>query len=138
MTSLPKDSSYKPLLAWTVVWIWVIVIFLFSNQPHSGAVTEAYLGDANVPVRKFAHMFEFAVLFLLTRFAVSKSDYSQGWEPARLSLSAYMFTLGNALFDEWHQSLVPGRSSTLSDATVDMCGAMIAWAVIYLLAKFKK
>ena len=138
MTSLPKDSSYKPLLAWSAVAVWVMVIFLFSNQAHSGAVTEAYLGDANVPIRKLAHITEFAILFLLTRYAVSTCEFSNGWENTRLSLSAYMFTLGNAFFDEWHQSMVPGRSSTLSDATVDMCGAMIAWVVIYCLVRFKK
>lgn len=137
MTSLSKSSIYKPLLAWIAVAVWVVIIFLFSNQAHSGAVTEAYLGDANVPVRKFAHMFEYAVLFLLTRYAVSKSEFSTGWESTRLSLSAYMFCLGNAFFDEWHQSMVPGRSATLSDATVDMCGAMIAWVAVYFLVRNK-
>ncbi len=66
--------------------MWVAVMFLFSHQAHSGAVTEAYLGDANVPVRKFAHMFEYAVLFLLTRYAVSKSTFATGWGNVRLSL----------------------------------------------------
>jgi VanZ family protein len=138
VTSLPKDSSYKPLLAWSAVALWVIVIFLFSNQPYSGAVTEAYLGDANVPVRKLAHMFEYAVLFLLTRYAVSATDFSTGWESTRLCVAAYMFCLGNAFFDEWHQSMVPGRSATLSDTTVDMCGAMIAWIVVYFLVRKNK
>ncbi len=138
MTSLPNDTSYKPFLAWGAVGMWVLVIFLFSNQAHSGAVTEAYLGDANVPVRKFAHMFEYAVLFVLTRYAVSKSAFASGWGNVRLSLFAYLFCLGNAFFDEWHQSFVPGRSATLSDATVDMCGAMIAWVAVYLLVRIKK
>ncbi len=138
MTSFSKDSTTKAYLAWLAVAVWIIVIFLFSNQAHSGAITEAYLGDANVPVRKCAHMIEFAILFLLTRFAVCASEFSTGWDSTRLSMAAYMFTLGNALFDEWHQSLVPGRSSTLSDATVDMVGAMIAWVVILILTRRKQ
>lgn len=43
----------------------MLVIFCFSHQAHSGRITEDYLGDANVPVRKFAHMFEYAVLAIL-------------------------------------------------------------------------
>ena len=138
MISVSKDSWKKTYVAWIAVCLWIVVIFLFSNQPHSGAVTEAYLGDANVPVRKLAHLTEYAVLFVLSRFAVSTSDFSLGWGSTRLGVAAYMFCLGNALFDEWHQSLVPGRSSTLSDATVDMCGAMVAWVVVYFLSRRKK
>lgn len=138
MISVSKDSWKKTYIAWIVVCLWIIVIFLFSNQPHSGAVTEAYLGDANVPVRKIAHLSEYAILFVLSRFAVSASEFSKGWGSTRLSVASYMFCLGNALFDEWHQSLVPGRSATLSDVTVDMCGAMLAWVVIYFLSRRKK
>ncbi|MCC6978035.1 MAG: VanZ family protein [Candidatus Melainabacteria bacterium] len=138
MISVSKDSWKKTYLAWIAVCAWIVIIFLFSNQPHSGAVTEAYLGEANVPIRKLAHMSEFAILFLLTRYAVSVSEFSCGWGRTRLSVASYMFCLGNALFDEWHQSLVPGRSATLSDAAVDMCGAMLAWVVVYFLAKTKK
>jgi hypothetical protein len=43
----------------------MLVIFCFSHQANSGRITEDYLGGANVPVRKFAHMFEFAVLAIL-------------------------------------------------------------------------
>lgn len=138
MISVSKDAWKRTYIAWIAVCVWIAVIFLFSNQPHSGAVTEAYLGDANVPVRKLAHMTEYAILFLLTRYAVSVSEFSSGWGLTRLSVASYMFSLGNALFDEWHQSLVPGRSATLSDAAVDMCGAMLAWVVIYFLSRRKK
>lgn len=138
MISVSGDSWKKTYVAWIAVCLWIIVIFLFSNQPHSGAVTEAYLGDANVPVRKIAHISEYAILFVLSRFAVTASEFSKGWRRTRLSVASYMFCLGNALFDEWHQSLVPGRSATLSDVTVDMFGAMLAWVVIYFLSRRKK
>lgn len=138
MTSLPGQISQKPLFAWSAVVVWIAVIFLFSHQAYSGAITETYLHDANIPIRKLAHITEFAILFLLTRHAMSQSNFSTGWGNTRLSVAAYLLTLANALFDEWHQSLVPGRSSTLSDATVDMCGAMLAWLAIYVLSKIKK
>lgn len=137
MTALPTTSLRKPVIAWAAVAVWIIVIFLFSHQANSGAITETYLHDANVPIRKLAHLTEYAVLFCLSRFALSQSAFSSTWGNTRLSIGAYVFTLANALFDEWHQSFVPGRSATLSDATVDMCGAMLAWVAIYILLKAK-
>ena len=138
MTSVSRSSVNRPLFAWLAVAVWILVIFLFSHQAYSGAITEEYLHDANIPIRKLAHITEFAVLFLLARNAMSQTGFSSGWGNTRLCITAYLFTLANALFDEWHQSLVPGRSATLSDAAVDMCGAMLAWLVVYVLAKFRK
>ncbi len=138
MTSLPKQTNAKAKLAWSAVAVWILVIFLFSHQAYSGAITESYLHDANIPVRKLAHITEFAILFLLSRYAISKSTFSSLWSNTRLSAVAYVFTLANALFDEWHQSFVPGRSATLSDTAVDMFGAMLAWVACYLLVKFRK
>ena len=46
------------------------VIWLFSEQPHSGAMTEKFLGDWNIAVRKLAHMSEYAILFWLVRRAL--------------------------------------------------------------------
>lgn len=138
MTSLSRQKTNRPLLAWLAVAIWIGVIFLFSHQAYSGAITEEYLHDANIPIRKLAHITEFAILFLLSRFAISQSSFSSTWGNTRLSVAAYVFTLANALFDEWHQSLVPGRSATLSDAAVDMLGAMIAWAAVYFLVRNRK
>jgi|JYMV01.1.fsa_nt_gi VanZ family protein len=138
MTSLPIESLRKPHVAWLSVAVWIAVIFLFSHQAYSGAFTESYLHDANIPIRKLAHITEFGILFLLSRFAISQSRFSSGWGNTRLCVAAYVFTLANALFDEWHQSFVPGRSATLSDATVDMCGAMLAWIAVFLILKLKR
>lgn len=138
MTTSDSRAVNKALVAWLAVAGWMAIIFLFSHQAYSGAVTEAYLHDANIPVRKLAHITEFAVLFLLLRHALSQSRFASEWSGRRLSVAAYLFALANALFDEWHQSLVPGRSSTLSDCVVDMSGAMLAWLAIYAIIKFKK
>lgn len=60
---MTKERQFKLCLLLSAVWM--LVIFCFSHQAHSGRITEDYLGDANVPVRKFAHMFEYAVLAIL-------------------------------------------------------------------------
>ena len=60
---MTKERQFKLCLLLSAVWM--LVIFCFSHQANSGRITEDYLGGANVPVRKFAHMFEFAVLAIL-------------------------------------------------------------------------
>lgn len=60
---MTKERQFKLCLLLSAVWM--LVIFCFSHQANSGRITENYLGGANVPVRKFAHMFEYAVLAIL-------------------------------------------------------------------------
>lgn len=114
--------------------IWMLVIFCFSHQAHSGRITEDYLGDANVPVRKFAHMFEYAVLAilyyrtLLLRAGLIAQKHSNH-SAANLAL---LMAIVYALSDEWHQSFVPGRSATFSDVLVDASGALIGLLLIWL------
>ncbi|HKJ87507.1 MAG TPA: VanZ family protein, partial [Gammaproteobacteria bacterium] len=38
---------------------------------------------------------------------------------------AFFLTLGYGLFDEWHQSWVPGRLSSATDLGVDALGALV-------------
>jgi VanZ family protein len=116
----------KKYVRWLFVVIWMGVIFAFSAQPHSGAVTEKYLGSANVPVRKASHMAEYAILFSLCRWAaVGTIDgvLLLRWLP--LMISALY-----ACSDEYHQSFVPGRSASGSDVLVDCSGACLAWLLI--------
>ncbi len=110
------------LLRWACVIVWMAVIFFFSAQPHSGEVTKQYLGGLNVPIRKAAHMTEYAILFLLSRwaaFGTTGSTNLRAWLPVLLSV-AYACT------DEFHQSFVPGRSAQFSDVLVDSTGVLLA------------
>jgi VanZ family protein len=121
-------------LRWTAVIAWMAVIYFFSAQPHSGEVTRQYLGGFNVPVRKAAHMTEYAILFFLTRwatFGTTDSINLRAWIPALLSV-------GYACTDEFHQSFVPGRSAEFTDVLVDSTGVMISWLCLKLKATFKQ
>lgn len=109
---------------WLPVVIWMAVIFLFSSQPYSGAMSESYLGDLNVPVRKCAHMFEYFVLFLLSARAFRQSP--RFW-CEHANLLAVLLCIFYAASDEWHQSFVPGRSSSIGDALVDLLGVALAF-----------
>lgn len=111
---------------WIFAVIWMVVIFAFSAQANSGAVTEVYLQQGNVPVRKFAHMAEFALLaiLLVKAWPVEKGRF----------VCAFLAALVYALSDEYHQSFVAGRSSSIYDVGVDAIGAVIGLGLFYYFA----
>ena len=125
-------KSRQIVIAWLYVVAWMIVIFAFSHQANSGAVTEEYLHDANIPVRKLAHVSEFAILFILSLRAMARS---LPVAKTALSLDFYAFVLSflYASSDEWHQSFVPGRSAKFEDVLVDMTGVIAAWLFVLAL-----
>lgn len=133
---------------WGLALLWMAVIFAFSSQANSGAYTEAYLQDANVPIRKLAHMFEFAVLAVLYQTALAGSlmpqreaEQVKGAEQKPKNnlknyLLAFALAVIYALSDEWHQAFVPGRSASLFDSGVDAIGALIGLSTVYWLRQF--
>lgn len=124
MTTCSLTLLYsKPAFRWFLVVAWMGVIFAFSNQANSGEMTEQVLGDMNVPIRKCAHMFEYAMLFWLTRWASMTIRRPSFVVPG---MFAFLICLLYASTDEWHQSFVPGRSAQIQDVAVDMAGSLIA------------
>lgn len=133
--------------------LWMMVIFMFSAQPAdesseiSGRVSyrivsgldrvlqmeksrgelEQAAEKIEFPVRKMAHMCEYAVLsllFLALFYAGDAGEYS------RLRGRPYMFsfflTAVYAATDEFHQLFVPGRAGRILDVFTDSAGALIA------------
>lgn len=135
--SKSSGDTFGRFLFWGLALIWMAVIFAFSSQANSGAYTETYLQEANVPVRKLAHMFEFAVLAVLYQTALARSNPK---EQAKIKFKhywlAFILAVLYALSDEWHQSFVPGRSSSLLDSGVDSIGALIGLTAVYWLRRF--
>lgn len=137
--SKSSGDAFGRFLFWGLALIWMAVIFAFSSQANSGAYTEAYLQEANVPVRKLAHMFEFAVLAVLYQTALARSITKADGQ-AKIKFKhyclAFILAVLYALSDEWHQSFVPGRSSSLLDSGVDAIGALIGLTTVYWLRRF--
>jgi len=110
--------------------IWMAVIFAFSNQAYSGRITEAYLGQANVPIRKLGHVSEFAFLSFLYFQTIACFRQKSPLRPAVQATFALLLAFLYACTDEWHQSYVPGRSASFSDVLVDTSGVVIAQSFI--------
>ena len=78
--------------------------------------------------RKAAHMFLYFVLALLVCFA---TRFFTRRMRGRMGLAVLACGLLAGL-DEYHQTLVPGRSGELRDVLVDLCGAAIALGFLAL------
>jgi VanZ family protein len=83
----------------------------------------------NVFFRKSAHIIVFGILAILIYQSLKRSSYSY--------LIALLLTFLYAIFDEWHQSFVPERTSAFKDVLFDTFGACIALLFLYILSRGK-
>ncbi|MEI6107213.1 MAG: VanZ family protein [Opitutae bacterium] len=133
-------NALKP---WLPVILWMGLIFVASSDAgsfdHSSRFVEPLLrwlfptastetiGLMHHFLRKAGHFSEYAVLSLLTLRALRLS------RPERSFLNAValalLVTAGYAATDEYHQSLVPGRTAAVGDVLIDSAGAVTALAV---------
>lgn len=118
--SKSKISTIKNYcFAYSLPLLWAGVIFFLSNQEVlPGFSVSVY----DFIFKKTAHMFVYAVLYLLLFRAYKKTNNH------KISKKHYFvpifISLLYALTDELHQSLVPGRHPTIRDAGYDMLGVL--------------
>ena len=56
--------------------------------------------------------------------------------PTARGFSACVIASAYGLFDEWHQSFVPGRYASLTDVTLDIAGAVIGiWLAAWIASR---
>ena len=136
---------------------WMCLIFSFSNQPAtesskvSGGLCHRLVERANdtlhldmtekqqlamaekieYPVRKAAHMTEYAILGLLS-FAFYRGILKK---EKRQFLSALLTAAVYAATDEFHQYFIPGRSAEVMDVCIDTLGASIGLAILFFTLK---
>ena len=134
----------KKLIKWLMLLLWMLVIFLFSSQPHSGETTKSIIEQImpniktnslldmiNFIVRKSAHITEY---FILTLLIISLlKEYTK--KERTILLSSIIFCFIYAMTDEYHQSFVPGRSSLFRDVLIDTSGSLIALLGYYFYLK---
>jgi VanZ family protein len=156
-----KKKVWLQIAATAALLGWMGVIFAFSAQPAvqsseiSGAVSGGLVQKVcqifhieltaeqitwatqwiEYPVRKAAHMTEYAMMGLLS-FAFFKSwQQEKTGGRKRLYLSAFALTAVYAASDEIHQLFVPGRAGRFSDVCIDMAGAAIGLLFLAFVTK---
>ena len=133
-----------------LIIIWVMIIFMFSNQDGNKSTNtsdgfllkvvnvlhlnkdslkdDELISKYTVLVRKGAHFSAYFVLGILV--------YSYLAEFMDRKLKLVLFTIlicmVLASFDEVHQYFIPGRSARVFDVFVDTCGASLACGLTVL------
>lgn len=152
-----KKQRYR-WIAGALLLGWMIMIFWFSAQP--GAESEEMSGDVahriletcdrifdmnipegelllwavriDYPIRKLAHMSEYAVLAILFgTFLSSFRKWGKGTAYISLALSVCY-----AATDEIHQLFVSGRAGRFSDVCIDTVGAAAGVCLLTIAMKF--
>lgn len=130
----------KKILAWSLVLIWMSIIFYLSHQPATqsdslsmGIVdriintiepiikdTDIHTVNLNYIIRKTAHFGAYLILGILVVNAISKSQ--------RLNIKwiiiSIIICLAYAISDEIHQGFIPGRGPSVSDVLLDTLGSI--------------
>lgn len=132
---------------------WMVVIFLFSSQPADESTQTSLRVERAIcmltvpgytwktpeeqtalaekiefPVRKGAHMTEYAILAVLFLGLVAENEITGKQLGGSILLTAVY-----ASTDEFHQLFVPGRSGQLRDVLIDSGGALIGVLLFTLL-----
>jgi len=107
----------KFLSLWLPVVFWCGLIFFLSSF-HKLQVSP--VGWQDFITRKTAHFLEYAILFVLFfRGFKNTTNFSS----KKNFLMSFLFTVFYALTDEYHQTLVAGRTGRSLDIGIDSLGA---------------
>lgn len=134
------NPKLRIVLRWLPASMWMLMIFLFSNQPGggSGALSrlimsylarvgidfQAWFGENAVWIlRKCAHFTEYMLLFFLLFFAVKTHIHSR---KARWWALLGVFLYASS--DEFHQLFIPGRVGDILDVAIDTSGG--CWGLV--------
>lgn len=137
----------KRVLKWSLVIVWMVVIFLFSSQngnqsnhnnrllvdilKNLGINLDSILGSIDdYIIRKLAHMTEYFILFHLLYNALSEKY--NFWKASSFSLLVVFLYASS---DEYHQSFIPGRGPSFKDVLIDTGGGSIALIIRIIIVK---
>ncbi len=105
------------LFYWSPVFLYALLIFLFSSRPVPSGIPEMFLFD------KLLHIIEYAVLGLLLIRSFENSRFPQSLG-ARSVLSV-LIAATYGLSDEIHQQFIPSREASIYDLLADTIGAFL-------------
>lgn len=140
------------ILAWSVVILWMALIFFLSHQPaNKSSELSSGIGDVIVQmvdkvlttdhinldfmhflIRKSAHFTAYFILGMLVIVAISKRRVVNRYT----LLGALLICVIYAMTDEFHQLFIPGRSGEVRDVLIDSAGATVGIGIYLLLTRF--
>lgn len=109
--------SQRITLYYLPVLLWCGFIFLLSSQTNLPGPNTAMW---DFLFKKSAHMFVYGVLYWLLFRSVNVG------KQAKLFLLPFVFCMLYSVTDEFHQSLIPGRTPTVRDVGFDVLGMCVS------------
>ncbi len=95
----------------------------------SDQARNSLVSNIEYPIRKCAHMTEYAVLTLSIFIALAVC----GLKSHKRYIFSFVLTVLFASSDEFHQRFVPGRCGTYKDVLVDSIGALLCLLILFLI-----
>lgn len=108
-------------------------IFVPGYEELSEAKQLSLAEQMDYPIRKLAHMAEYALLASLILFALL-SDLKSG--EFKWYIVALIISILYAVTDEIHQLFVPGRSGRITDVFIDTLGMITGLFICYLVTRW--
>jgi VanZ family protein len=143
----------RKIWAWLPTLIWLCVLALFSTDifsaEHTGhllsKVLHALFGRISAHrfqqihffIRKAAHFGSYGLLGALAFFSWRATLPARPRWTLRWSALAMLLVLAAASLDEFHQSFVPSRGSSVRDVLLDLTGAIFFQSVIAIWMGWK-
>lgn len=153
------DRFVKKIGLIILVFMWMLVIFMFSNTNSTNSnnlsrsigeniinitnhlkitnIADSDMDDAitmiNRPIRKLAHITEYFVLSILVFNLLKKF---------KIKVVKYYLTFilcfSYSLLDEFHQTFINGRTGQFTDCLIDMIGVIVYLIVVMVVTKKRK
>lgn len=137
---------------WMPVILWIALIFVGSTDilstEHTSRflipflrwldpqISVAALITAQILIRKLGHLTEYAILAALLWRAL-RIGTAWKWKMSIVFGVMWAVCAIFAVSDEFHQSLVPSRTSSVHDVIIDVCGALIGLTICVAVASRK-
>lgn len=149
---LQNSSRKRQILIYAPLFLWIGVIFFLSSGEASMSETSRFIRpfleflfpDASEEtlriyhgwIRKFAHLFEYAVLAFLAVRAFSGSTVKVLREHTYLAALALVLLIAAA--DEIIQTFDPSRTGSVADVVIDLAGGLAVIVVFSLRGRATK
>ncbi len=124
----------KTIFRWLPAVLIMAAIFSFSSIPSKEM---PFFGVWDFVLKKSGHMLGYALLGFSYLRAINVR--SAGFAPSKWAyLAALLAVMLYAFSDEYHQSFVPGRDSSIIDVGIDTAGACLGMIALSLISGLRR
>jgi VanZ family protein len=111
---ITKIDVRGAIIFWAITFCYMGLIFFVSSR------NSINLPELTMGFDKVLHACAYMVLAFLSYISINKSGIKK-----YVFIAAFLFTSIYGITDEFHQSFVPGRDSSIGDLIADFSGALL-------------